>query len=1110
MRGDVEIEVDELLEDAFWGRNCMRLRWNVRSRFGMSTRRSFRLDVCYHFASRLDVSLPKMLIKDLVQELGFGDSPYFLRKGTRPFATAPHIGHILRTAAKSKGHHGPSCSVYGAYVLRENLHDKDSAQIPLVYVCEAKTEEEADQIHRLVWNQDAVPFLIVHTPEGIKFYSGFEYTRSGNGILSNLLAFNEATDLIREFHRDEIDSGKIWAQWSKKIRPERRVNRKLLDNLSRLDKILQNDEGLSRETSHALIGKYVYLRYLRDRDILSDRMLESWGVSERDVFGRNATLAKFKIVVHALDDWLNGNIFPVVLNGPNAPSAAHIRLVAGVFKGDDVLPSGDRQLTLDFQAYDFSYIPIETLSIVYEQFLHQQDASGKSKGREEGAYYTPIPIVNLMISEMEERNPLSKGVTVFDPACGSGAFLVQSYRRLIEKTFSPHEHSAVHPIELRNLLVDHIFGLDRDPDACSVTELSLILTLLDYVDPPDLQNDKRIKLPVLRHKNIFHADFFDDPPRGLRGKRFNWVIGNPPWKKLSPKTLRKEDKTAWNWMQENENDKPVGGYQLARAFTWRVENYVSDTGEVGLFLPAMTLFDKQAVRFRRKFFRDNKVSTVANFSNLAEVLAPGRFRVASAALFFSMRDSAVKIDADEHIRFYSPLIANQEAIRPSSQGERQESWCIVINDAEIEDVPLARVANGLGTPWKMAAWGSHFDSRLLSRLGKRFPSVDKLRDDEVIEVDQGPDLSAQPMAHGTYETEYFDELIGKKVLNVKNIARLRHIFTVPDSALESNDRYYVSKRSGVGKLRICRSPHVIVSAARIFAIYVEDYLVVPSRQIGITSQSDDRDFLKALSLYLSSDFAFYHQFFTSTEFGVKRDRATLASLLQMPMPLAELSRAELSNWVKLHNRLIKTTPRRVGVERPKSAPLFPDEPHDDLDVMLTELNGMVFDCLQLDERERALVNDLVHVRLELNDGKLGAPAIRHPGRKVMKVYARRLKKELDAYIGEIAHKQHNIDVVYDDLSGMIQIDVVKKLRTAAAISVAAADDVVAKQLAKTRDSLRQEAAQWVYFDRDLKMYNGTKTFLFKPMQRFHWTESQAMIDANEIIAETLCAQGEPV
>ena len=51
------------------------------------------------------------------------------------------------------------------------------------------------------------------------------------------------------------------------------------------------------------------------------------------------------------------------------------------------------------------------------------------------------------------------------------------------------------------------------------------------------------------------------------------------------------------------------------------------------------------------------------------------------------------------------------------------------------------------------------------------------------------------------------------------------------------------------------------------------------------SPTGDEDFLKALSLYLSSDFAFYHQFLTSTQFGVKRDRATLNALRAFPVAI---------------------------------------------------------------------------------------------------------------------------------------------------------------------------------------------------------------------------------
>jgi len=43
--------------------------------------------------------------------------------------------------------------------------------------------------------------------------------------------------------------------------------------LKELGKLL-NEKKLPKNVAHALIGKYVFLRYLSDRDILSDRKFE--------------------------------------------------------------------------------------------------------------------------------------------------------------------------------------------------------------------------------------------------------------------------------------------------------------------------------------------------------------------------------------------------------------------------------------------------------------------------------------------------------------------------------------------------------------------------------------------------------------------------------------------------------------------------------------------------------------------------------------------------------------------------------------------------------------------------------------------------------------------
>jgi len=477
-----------------------------------------------------------MDLEKFLSELGYLDSPHFLRRGTAEFKTAPDFGHVFRNAAKKP------CHLEGVYTLRKDATSRTDPLVPVAYVCRADSDQAADEVHRLVWNQDVVPFVLVHSPTGFRLYSGFRFQprkKEGlaQGVLRQLTAFNKLADIAESFHSDAIDNGSIWRKWGGEVTTETRVDWKLLDNLKSLDIWLQKKGGLKRDISHALIGKYVYLHYLKDRNILSRDRLAEWKLDESAIFGQNATKAGLRAVIERLDEWLNGSVFPLNLTGRQSPSDDLIRTVAGIFHGDEIV-GNDLQLHLDFAMYDFSYIPIETLSVIYEQFLHAPLEDGKkTKGEEAAAYYTPIPVVNFMLSEMDEKLPLKRGMKVLDPACGSGAFLVQSYRRLIEREF-PDNKKKPTPHQLKALLEDHIFGIDSDPDACRVTELSLILTLLDYVDPPDLLptvGDKRgspFKLPTLSAINIRHANFFStqiDSKTGSVPGQFDWIVGNPPW-----------------------------------------------------------------------------------------------------------------------------------------------------------------------------------------------------------------------------------------------------------------------------------------------------------------------------------------------------------------------------------------------------------------------------------------------------------------------------------------------------------------------------------------------------------------------------------------------------
>ena len=1059
-----------------------------------------------------------MELTRLLDELGYSDSPHFLRRGTSEFATAPDFGHIFRNAVQKP------CRLEGVYTLRRSADNTTEPLVPVVYVCEAETEDAAKNVHRLVWNQDVVPFVLVYSPHGVRLYSGFCYQPRidgvESGVLKALTQFNAISEIVESFHADAIDSGKLWRDWGRHVTPHRRVDWKLLESLKKLDNWLRNPGQLDKEVSHALIGKYVYLHYLRDRKILSSRKLNTWGLDAATIFGRAATKEGLAAVTEQLDDWLNGSVFPLELRGRKAPSDEHITRVAATFQGDEIVRESSWQLHLDFQAYDFSYIPIETLSVIYEQFLHAPEEDGKTtKGKEAAAYYTPIPVVNFILGEMEARKPLQRSMTIGDFSCGSGAFLVQCYRRLIEKEF-PATKKRPTPTQLRALLQEHIFGVDNDADACSVTELSLILTLLDYLEPPDLENKPQFKLPTLRDENIFHTNFFalsKPATAALAEMKFDWIVGNPPWKDLKPADLIPQDEPVWAWMSTKENKKtrPCGDNEVAQAFLWRSTDFLAQDGVAGLLLPAMALFEDPSKKFRSALLQSVRVSAVANFANLAEVLFAGRSRVPAAAFFFGHRDPDLIDDNNEFVSVFSPLVANQEVTRAHVIGKRNEIWSLVVNSNEIRELPLHQIATGNGLPWKLSMWGSASGDRLLKRISAREPALGELEDQGLFIVAEGPPLVAKSVEDGPNKTRRLPEVVGQNVLDVKRLAKQRRVFAFPRNAFVTNANHFGHLRRGIRGVAVCQPPHVVVSAARNFAVYSDEYLIVPPRQIGIVSQRNNADLLKALSLYLSSDFAFYHQFLTATELGVKRDRATLRALRAIPVPLMKLRRHELKPWIELHLRLVKTLPSNVQEarleRRPRSQMKLNLEPTgkepknttEALEPLFKELNDLVFDTLGLDARERALVHDLVHVGLELNDGKLGSPAVRLPKINEMKVYAIRLKSDLDSFIGEELAKRHHVGIVFDDLSAMVRIDLIADKQAAREILVIKADSPTSKQLEKTRNRLLRKHSQWVYFDRNLRVFEGTKTFVFKPMQRFHWTESQAMLDASEIIAETL-------
>lgn len=1041
----------------------------------------------------------------LLETLGYDKSPNFLRDDR--LESVPGYSHIFRRAIER-------CSLSGVYVLSAS-GGGSSPIVPAVYVCDAESFERADIIHKNVWNQNVVPFLMISTPQAVRLYSGFRYADSqttsdadpkNGGILETAIKWNQVEERLSHFQASAIDDGNLWRKMGSKITPETRLDRRLLNNLKTLDTKLQ-EKGASKIKAHSLIGKYVYMRYLHDRDILSDWRLQQWSIEREDVFGREAQIESMNELSARLETWLNGSIFPLTLDPLSEKDAQYLRMVAGAFKGDD--PTG--QMHLNFNAYDFSYIPIETLSVIYEQFLHSTGA-----GKEVGAYYTPLPIVNFMLEELDDRKPLKAGMKVFDPACGSGAFLVQCYRKLIEREIGDRG-SIPQPERLSELLTANIYGIDQDEDACAVAELSLVLTLLDYVDPPDLQHKDHFKLPCLRNRNVFNTNFFDETAHWEKDSepiQFQWVVGNPPWNEVDRKKKKPHEIPAVEWMETHAKEFPIGRFQLAEAFAWKCTRHVDPDGLIALLLPASTLFKADAHRFRRAFFGGLNVWCAVNFSNLRHILFRGADQPAAA--FFYSRCSDVKRQcvSAQTIVTYSPMLANQEAGMYSKTGVAKEMWSIVVNHGEIQHVPVSEAISGAGLTWKLAMWGTARDRRLIGMLSKNFPSLDDVIKEKRLYRSQGVQIRHESSKE---PVEFIEEFVGKKMLDVKKIKGYRQIFRFPHESLDLIDRAGAYLRMGHKyPVPACRPPHLIVSAAGSFAVYSDDFIVHPHPHIAISGKPDQSSILKAASLFLSSNFAKYYMFFSTPLIGVERDRIELKPLLRIPIPLGNLSHSELSDWVDLHDSLAvlpPVLPKKVTqpAQKEKEARLFPDDVQDNADprreILLERLNTLVYESLNISLSERSIVEDFVQSKIKLNDGRLGDEAIRMPDRDDLTAYCDTLRSELNAFVGADPNRGRRIVVVFDDISAMIRISSSDRAKDTPLCRILRAGEAESQEFNKIRSKLLVKRGQWLYFNRSLRIYQGSTVYLFKPMRRMHWLRSQALADASLIVAETINSLG---
>lgn len=222
----------------------------------------------------------------------------------------------------------------------------------------------------------------------------------------------------------------------------------------------------------------------------------------------------------------------------------------------------------------------EALAYVYENTLISENTRSAL-----GTHSTPSFLVDYVVgnlAEWIEEIPVNER-SVFEPACGHGAFLVSAMRLLTE--LLPTEQRA--PSRRGSYLRSRLHGTDVDRFALELARLSLTLTDIPNPDGWDL----KVK------------DMFRDNSLATQAKQNTILLANPPFDNFSPEEQPKY----------NDQSSQTRFVNKATEMLWRTVPQMPDGSVFGVVLPQTILHSGNARELREFLIRDCELQDICLF-----------------------------------------------------------------------------------------------------------------------------------------------------------------------------------------------------------------------------------------------------------------------------------------------------------------------------------------------------------------------------------------------------------------------------------------------------------------------------------------------------------------
>jgi len=383
--------------------------------------------------------------------------------------------------------------------------------------------------------------------------------------------------------------------------------RQRLDEYFRKTGYRPTPEGLAREMAYVLMNKIIFYKVLEKFYNLQEKLEPLY--EKRDEKRPVKTCSSY---IKRLNEYFEKAV--------EASRDFDAIFETGIYDitENDIVESEEVSRAFDWLIRYLDQYRVERLGdvigYIYEELIPPEERHNL------GQFYTPKPIAELIV-KWAIRSPDDK---VLDPGCGSGTFLVETYKRLAElKLHKQYKEIKYVSEDVHRQILSQLYGIDINEFPAHLTSMNLAM------------RNVRVPSPTL---NIFVRDYFTirpgfkelapskaKTPKGEREvevvfKDFDAIVGNPPY-------------TRWTEIPDDMQDRilkilgdVISKYGLTPQVARGVEpgiyvywimhstEFLKEGGKLGMIISDSWLQTDYGVNFFRFLLDNYKVHAIIDIS----------------------------------------------------------------------------------------------------------------------------------------------------------------------------------------------------------------------------------------------------------------------------------------------------------------------------------------------------------------------------------------------------------------------------------------------------------------------------------------------------------------